>query len=413
MAERIVIYEDKDVVNLHPFTWTQPVWCMRVGAGTLGERIVRSYPKAKVAYWCRGFIKDVAREIHPEAEVNEPVKEDILLVNGRLFAAADLAKQIPIDGPEKVYRSGDSVAAARLSAKTAARFKRGPVDEPEVLEGLPSEEIPVEMIGYPWDLVHHNPAAIVEDFKLLRRPGEIAGTVDAGAHLLAKENVHVAEGARVMAGAVLNAEEGPVWIDRGATVMHNAVIEGPAYVGAKTAIKVGAKIYEGTSIGEVCKVGGEVEESIIHSYSNKQHDGFLGHAYIGMWVNLGADTNNSDLKNNYSNIDVILNGKKVDTGSMFVGLFMGDHAKAGINTMFNTGTVVGVGSNVFGGGFPPKYIPCFSWGGADGLTEYRLDKCLEVAQRVMARRKKELTPAQESLLRLVFERTKPERAGGR
>jgi UDP-N-acetylglucosamine diphosphorylase/glucosamine-1-phosphate N-acetyltransferase len=159
----------------------------------------------------------------------------------------------------------------------------------------------------------------------------------------------------------------------------------------------------------MCKVGGEVEESVIHSYSNKQHDGFLGHAYLGMWVNLGADTNNSDLKNNYGNVKVVINGRLVDSGSMFVGLTMGDHSKSGINTMFNTGTVVGVSSNVFGAGFPPKFVPSFSWGGSDGQETYELEKSLAVARRVMARRKVTLSAAEESLFRTVFELTRWER----
>jgi len=157
-------------------------------------------------------------------------------------------------------------------------------------------------------------------------------------------------------------------------------------------------------------VGGELEETIVHSYSNKQHDGFLGHSYLGMWVNLGADTNNSDLKNNYGNVKVYVDGEMVDSGSMFVGLTMGDHSKSGINTMFNTGTVVGVSCNVYGGGFPPKFIPSFTWGGAEGLVEYRLDKALETARAVMNRRKIDLTAADEKLIRGIFEATAKERA---
>jgi UDP-N-acetylglucosamine diphosphorylase/glucosamine-1-phosphate N-acetyltransferase len=191
--------------------------------------------------------------------------------------------------------------------------------------------------------------------------------------------------------------------------MANASLQGPVYVGAKSAIKMGAKIYEGTSIGEVCKVGGEVEETIIHSYSNKQHEGFLGHAYLGQWVNIGADSNNSDLKNNYGTVKVYVDGEMVDSGLMFVGLTMGDHAKCGINTMFNTGTVVGVMSNVFGSGYPEKFIPSFTWGGVEGMETYDIDKALEVARRVMARRKTALPAAQEKMLRQVFAMTASER----
>jgi len=185
--------------------------------------------------------------------------------------------------------------------------------------------------------------------------------------------------------------------------MPNAVIQGPCYVGEKSKIKIGAKIYPGTSIGEFCKVGGEVEESIIHSYSNKQHDGFLGHAYLGQWVNIGAGANNSDLKNNYSKVNVYVNGELIDSDSLFVGLTMGDHSKTGINTMFNTGTVVGVMCNIFGADLFSKFVPSFSWGSVRKMTENKLDKALQTARLVMGRRGQDMTPEYENMLKHVHE----------
>jgi UDP-N-acetylglucosamine diphosphorylase/glucosamine-1-phosphate N-acetyltransferase len=269
------------------------------------------------------------------------------------------------------------------------------------------------MISYPWDLVNLNGAEIVADFALLAPEKEkrMRGTVYEGAHLVNPGNIVIGEGSKVKPGVVLDAEGGPIWIGNNVTVFPNAVIEGPAFVGDRSLVKVGAKIYENTSIGPVCKVGGEVEGAVIHSYSNKQHDGFLGHAYLGMWVNLGADTNNSDLKNNYGNVKLVIDGETVDSGSMFMGLVMGDHSKSSINSMFNTGTVVGVSSNIFGSGFPPKSVPSFAWGGAEGLKTYDLEKALEVARRVMGRRKMALSGAEEKVLRAVFELTKKERGG--
>jgi len=279
---------------------------------------------------------------------------------------------------------------------------------------LPSEQVDVRLAAYPWDLVNANGKQIREDFAQLmkgkkRKGAKIRGKVYAGARLLDRKSIIIGEGSKVKPGAVLDAENGPIVLGKNVTIYPNAVVEGPAYVGDGSLIKIGAKIYENTSIGEVCKVGGEVEASIVHSYSNKQHDGFLGHSYLGMWVNLGADTNNSDLKNNYSSVKVTINGHAVDSGSQFVGLTMGDHSKSGINTMFNTGTVVGVGCNVYGGGFPPKYIPSFCWGGSEELVTYELGKCLEVARKVMARRKIQMSPAEERLFRTVFEMTRAER----
>ncbi|OPX32048.1 hypothetical protein B1H10_08075 [candidate division KSB1 bacterium 4484_188] len=221
--------------------------------------------------------------------------------------------------------------------------------------------------------------------------------------MLGKENVHIAAGARVMPGVVLNAESGPIYIDQGAVVMPNAVLEGPLYLGKKSRIKIGAKIYQDTTIGPVCKVGGEVEGSIIHSYSNKQHDGFLGHSYLAEWVNIGADTNNSDLKNTYGEITVFLNGSPVKTGKRFVGLIMGDHSKTGINTMLNTGTIVGVNCNVYGAGFPPKFIPSFSMGGSSGFREYNFEKALEVAEIVMSRRQVKFSEKHKNMFRAARE----------
>ena len=223
-------------------------------------------------------------------------------------------------------------------------------------------EVHIKYVTYPWDLVSINGEQIISDFDLLidRNDEMIKGKVYENVSMVNKENIFIDENADVKPGVVLDAEEGPIYIGKGAKVFPNAVIEGPCYIGDKSQIKVGAKIYENTSIGPVCKVGGEVEESIIHSYSNKQHDGFFGYAYLGCWVNLGADTNNSDLKNNYVNVKVFINDEQVDSGSMFVGLIMGDHSKSGINTMFNTGTVVGVSCNVYGPGFPESYHS-FMW----------------------------------------------------
>ncbi|MDP2038950.1 MAG: glucose-1-phosphate thymidylyltransferase, partial [Ignavibacteria bacterium] len=207
----------------------------------------------------------------------------------------------------------------------------------------------------------------------------------------------------------LDASQGPIYISKNAHVMSHSLIQGPAFIGEDSVVKAHAAIYHDTSVGEVCKVGGEIEASIIHSYSNKQHEGFLGHAYLGSWVNLGASTNNSDLKNNYSSVSVLIKGKNVDTHSQFVGLIMGDHSKTAINTMFNTGTIAGVSCNIFGAGFPARYIPSFSWGGTDFLRNYDIEKCIEVARIVYSRRKLQLTQAEEELLRAVYEATKHEK----
>src|SRR5690606_16982746 len=183
----------------------------------------------------------------------------------------------------------------------------------------------------------------------------------------------------------------------------NAVSEGPCFIGDHSVIKIGAKSYGQTAIGRWCKVGGEVENSIILGYSNKQHDGFLGHSCLGAWVNLGADTNTSDLKNNYGSVRVLLNGREVNSGRMLLGSLIGDHSQTGINTMLNTGTVIGVSANIFGGGFPPREIPSFAWGGSGGFEPFRPEKAIELARTVTARRGIDFTDADKRLLMQVWE----------
>jgi UDP-N-acetylglucosamine diphosphorylase/glucosamine-1-phosphate N-acetyltransferase len=412
MVGTICIFEDPQYVKLLPLVYTRPVYDLRCGILSLREKIQQKYPNANVALLCRPHLAEVVRQQNPGLQVNEVHSGDCLFLNGRILADPQLAKKIPLRGESALYLSGNIVVAIRIGSDRHAPVKGdfSEVFDVEHFAELLKIQVDVKLIEYPWHLVAGNGGEIAADFTYLMKSKQRTkkAKVYAGAHLVSRSNIFIDTGASVKPGVVLDGENGPIYIGKNAKIFPNAVIEGPAFIGAGTLIKIGAKIYENTSIGEMCKVGGEVEASIIHSYSNKQHDGFLGHSYLGMWCNLGADTNNSDLKNNYGNVKVFVNGKEVDTGSQFVGLTMGDHSKSGINTMFNTGTVVGVSSNVFGAGFPPKFIPSFAWGGADGLQAYDIEKALEVARRVMRRRKVEMTDADEKLLKRIFEATRHE-----
>jgi UDP-N-acetylglucosamine diphosphorylase/glucosamine-1-phosphate N-acetyltransferase len=229
--------------------------------------------------------------------------------------------------------------------------------------------------------------------------------------LIGDHSVFLEEGAKVEA-SILNTTAGPIYIGKDAEVMEGSIIRGPFSLGEHSQVKMGAKIYGPTTIGPHSKVGGEVNNSVIIGYSNKGHDGFLGNSVLGEWCNLGADTNTSNLKNNYDEVRVwsYVTNNFSRTGLQFCGLIMGDHSKSGINTMFNTGTVVGVSANVFGGGFPRTFVPSYSWGGASGFIDYRIDKALEVAQRVMERRGLVLNEVEESILRTVYDLTKQYRA---
>jgi UDP-N-acetylglucosamine diphosphorylase / glucose-1-phosphate thymidylyltransferase / UDP-N-acetylgalactosamine diphosphorylase / glucosamine-1-phosphate N-acetyltransferase / galactosamine-1-phosphate N-acetyltransferase len=418
MAETICIVEGSNYERLLPLVYCRPVYDLRCGINTLHEKIQRAYPRAHFVLHCRKYLTDVVKQHHPGIPVNELDGESRLFIDGRVIADNGLSRKIPLKGEDAVFRSEGTVVAARLSGANLRALVRPLPDTFALsdLTGVARKDVEVEFIHYPWNLVSHNGDQIRADIKALtgkKKGRKLKGKVYKGAVLVNPRDIFIDAGAKIKPGAVLDAENGPIYIGKNVAVFPNATIEGPAFIGDSSLIKIGAKIYENTSIGEMCKVGGEVEASIIHSYSNKQHDGFLGHAYLAMWVNLGADTNNSDLKNNYGNVKVYVNGEMVDSGSMFVGLTMGDHSKSAINTMFNTGTVVGVSSNIFGSGFPPKFVPSFSWGGAESLTKYDLKQSLEVARRVMARRKIVMTEADEHLLRKVFDLTAAERSNER
>jgi UDP-N-acetylglucosamine diphosphorylase/glucosamine-1-phosphate N-acetyltransferase len=408
----IGIFEDNNYDKLYPLTQTCPVFDLRCGIFTLKEKIQRQFPDHPLVLFCRGYLEDYIQSQNPDVQVNRLNSDSCLFINGRLLFDSEIARLFDVS-EETVYLHQSQITGAFLKDKNLIQFVKTLKENTDPDISLTIRHIEVKranLINYPWELVHYNPSEIERDFNSLNKQCILDGNVSEDAILVNEKKIYLGKNSVIKPGAILDADNGPIWIGEGATVMHNAVIEGPAFIGDGSTIKIGAKIYEGTSIGEVCKVGGEVEESIIHSYSNKRHDGFLGHAYLGQWVNLGADTNNSDLKNNYGNVKVWVRGVMIDSGSMFIGLTMGDHSKTGINTMFNTGTTVGPMCNVYGAGFPPKYIPAFSWGGSEGLVEHELDKALDTARQVMARRKQVLSPAYESIFRYIFEETRNERS---
>ncbi len=403
MVDKVVVFEDTRVDQLYPLTLTRPAFDLRCGILSLREKVAHAFPESTLGVLCRDYLNEMVCQDRGLAASTGADADACLFVNSRLLNVFDLPDVSKTT--QTIFYCGDAIVAANLKGPSVHAFseslrKKGRVDLPGVKH---SDVADARLISYPWDLVNNNAVEIKRDFERFAVGGHNLGEISDRATLLNLAQIYIGKGSTVAPGAVLDATDGPIHIAENVKIMAQAVIAGPASIGDNSVVRVGAKIYEGSSIGAVCKVGGEVEASIIHSFSNKQHDGFLGHSYIGQWVNLGADTNNSDLKNNYGSVKVWVNGDLVDSGSSFVGLFMGDHSKAGINTMFNTGTSVGVMCNVFGGGFPPKLIPSFSWGGSGGFEEHKLEKALETAEIVMGRRGCQLTPAQRKVLRHVFE----------
>ena len=419
----LCLFEDRKIEHLKPLVWTRPVFDLRLGMRTLLETSRDAFAPEETHLHVRPLLSDVTAKDYDNAVNRLPGDADILFVNGRyvaeegalldrLRAAADPKE------PGRVFLQGEDVVAAWVPASAsldsfgaapggALDIRRTALSR-ETFDGLSEERVDgATMIGRLWHLLDALHPALLRDFKVRTADGgsgHSAGSVHSATTLVHPEEIYIAPSAEVAAGAILRAGDGPIYVDEDAEIQEQAVIKGPAYIGRRTQVKVGAVI-EGSAFGYYVKVAGEVEDTVIHSLSNKAHPGFLGSSYLGRWCNLGADTNNSNLKNDYGTVTVYdpVEEDFVSTGRQFAGLFMGDHSKCSINTMFNTGTVVGVFCNIFGAGFPPRHIPSFSWGGAEGMMEYRLDKALQVAEAVMARRDAPYTEADWKLLAHIYE----------
>ncbi|MGB5529326.1 MAG: GlmU family protein [Ignavibacteriaceae bacterium] len=409
----ICIFEDEQYLNFEPLIYSRPVFNLVCGMTTLKEKIIRAFPKEKVMLKCRNYLEQFVKAENPKLKVNQFDNDDYLFINGRIVVPSNLKNVLKIkSNEEKVFVSNGFVVAAKLSRN---KVKEMDLDNAEVIDtklfsNLPAEEVDVEYANYLWDLIYLNGKEIQNDLKFYSKSKVSVKKKYTGVNFVNKKNIFIGKDVDIKPGVVLDASTGPIYIEKNVTIFPNAVIQGPFYIGESSKIKSCATIYPNVSIGKVCKVGGEVEDTIIHPFSNKQHSGFLGHSYLGSWINLGADTNNSDLQNNYGSIKVQVNGRHIDSGKQFVGLMMGDHSKTAINTMFNTGTVVGFSSNVFGAGFPPKYIPSFGWGGSDSMKEYKLVKAIETAKAVFARRDKNFEKDDEEMFETIFNLTKEERS---
>jgi len=408
---RVCVFEDAGSDNLYPINLLRPTFELRCGAVSLRERILRGYPGAQVSYFVREHLAAVYRGqiAAPVNDADSLRGDDLLLINGRMLALRGWPQGA---GDDEVGLCGDAVAYARLRSATAAAL--GGSDAVSLAERAKQKvrtvAAPQTLITYPWHLIEHNGECIAADFAALPRTGVHGELAEMSVIYGPKDQVYVAPGAQIHPMVVLDTHGGPVIIEEGAKVFPHTRIEGPSYVGRGAQI-VGGKIREGCSIGPVCRVGGEVEESIIHGYSNKYHDGFLGHAYVGEWVNLGALTTNSDLKNDYGNVEVYLKGELVNSGSTKVGSFIGDHTKTSIGTLLNTGTVIGVGCLILGGSeILPKYIPSFAWYYNGHVAKGGgFDAFLGTARTAMGRRGVELTDHDVELLRAAREMTKEER----
>lgn len=411
----ICIFEDNNCLDFEPLVFSRPVYDLICGTFTLKEKILLSFGNPDYILHCRNYLQEITKRNNRGKKVNQLPEEDCLFINGRVVANNNLKAAFDITNKKKkVFISNNQLAAVFVPQSDMNNIinLQNELFDLSFFKDYEKNEVDVQMVNYLWDLININGEELIKDFELrlsshsrLNYLNEVPDTV----HLINDDQIFVEENVTIKPGVVLDASSGPIYIEKNSKILPNAVIEGPFFLGESSIVKTGAALYSNTSIGKVCKIGGEIEQSIFMPYSNKQHSGFLGHSYLGSWVNLGADTNNSDLKNNYSKIKISLTSKEVDTGLQFLGLMIGDHSKSAINTMFNTGTVVGFSSNVFGAGFPDKYIPSFAWGGFENLNSYDLNKSIETAKIVTSRRKIDFTSDDELLFKEIYNLTKSDR----
>ena len=380
---------DGDVRNsLLPFTYTRPVADIRIGILTIREKW-----ELHLGLTTTTITEEYLEEKYPMVEMEENI-----LINASFCPTESLIEKVKnLSKDEAIFKGDDVIAFYTSDSQEEVNF-----DEYTQIE-FDEDLIQVKNT---WDIFSLNDKAIQEDFNLITE-GRESQPIPEGTRCINKENIFIEEGAEIIF-ATLNASSGPIYIGKDAVILENSAVKGPFAMCEHAVLKMGAKIYGGTTLGPYCKVGGEVGNSVLFGYSSKGHDGYLGNAVLGEWCNLGADTNNSNLKNNYAEVKLwnYETGRFAKTGLQFCGLMMGDHSKCGINTMFNTGTVVGVSANIFGSGFPRNFVPSFSWGGASGFTEYKTNKVFEVAEVVMKRRDIVFDEIDQKILEHVFEETK-------
>ncbi len=384
-----VLFDDYSRNHLLPLTFTRPVAELRVGISTIREKWERLL-RAKTSTLTEDYLS-----------TKYPVKNarGTVLINASILPTREMVRRIKRLAENESLVSDDIIIAQRMDT---SMLENSPDPADEKIRPVQLKEEVVK-IAFPWDIFSKNGTVLSEDFAALTR-GQKSQKPDASNQVTGKHKLFIDKTAKVF-GASLNTTNGPIYIGPGAEVMEGALIRGPFALCEGSTVKMGAKIYGPTTIGPQCKVGGELNNVVFQGYSNKAHEGFLGQSVIGEWCNIGADTNSSNLKNTYEVVKLwnYPTQKFMHTGLQFCGLIMGDHSKCGINTMFNTGTVVGVSANIFGAGFQRNFVNSFAWGGTAGFSAYNIEKALAVARAVYKRRDLELTHTDEQILRHIHQ----------
>lgn len=393
---QIVVFDDIHTKCFYPLSHLRSTGDLRCGILKLRQRLQFFFGAEDTCLILDPNLEELYAQRHPDWLLNQVPEGPKLYLNSRIRVdESSLAEIRALQDGYALVNQQDIIA---IRSDKDIAFAQA---LPESLKAIPCK---IELYRQAADLIHDNARLIRLDFENVFYEADNYFETEPGVTVLHPYNIWIAENVSFAPNVVLDASDGPIVIDEGVKVMANSVITGPAYIGKKSIVKVAAKIYGGVSIGPVCKVGGEVEGSIFQAYSNKQHDGFLGHAFVGEWVNLGADTNNSDLKNTYKNVKTYSYPvqSQIDSGSRFMGCVLGDHVKTGINCSLNTGLVVGTGSNIYGGKLFSNFVPDFSWGEADNLVPYRLSEFCTTAAVVKARRSIGLSPTELSLLKHIY-----------
>lgn len=366
-----------------PFTLTRPLGTLRIGIMTNEERILKFDSKAEVCFQTEDYLSPKFSVVEKDAEG--------LLINSQIVLTENLMAVIALlEGGDFLLKDDIWIAKKGVSSSRNIQYK---------------EEVII--LNNRWDIYQENAKALQSDFEWITK-GRVSLPLSSTNTIIGDAKaIFLEEGAKVEA-SILNTNEGPIYVGEDAEIMEGSVVRGGLALGSHAALKLSTKVYGATSLGPHCKAGGELNNVVFQAYSNKGHDGFLGNAVIGEWCNLGADTNSSNLKNNYSFVSCYSYETQgiEKTAVQFMGLMMGDHSKCGINTMFNTATVCGVSANIYGGEFPPKYIPSFAWGGASGFQIYDLDKAIETAQAMMKRRSIEFTEGDRRIFQHLFQKDK-------
>jgi UDP-N-acetylglucosamine diphosphorylase/glucosamine-1-phosphate N-acetyltransferase len=392
MANIILFDPISNRESLLPFTFTRPVSEIRVGIFTIAEK------------WMNYFNSSVSYLTRPHLSIKYALKStsDNILINGAICPDKELVDAIQKLEKWEILLKNNTILAIRTAKIENAN------ELPQILKSfnksIPFKREVTEIIHF-WDIFKNNGSQIRADFELVKKQGISHKPDDEHSRFYNIKNIFIEEGVKIRA-SILNAENGPIYLGKNSEIQEGAMIRGPFALCENSTVNMGAKIRGDATVGPFSKVGGEISNSVIFGYSNKAHDGFLGNSVIGEWCNLGADTNTSNLKNNYSPIKIYNypTNSLIDSGLTFCGLAMGDHSKCGINTMFNTGTVVGVNANIFGGNFPPKFISSFSWGESElSQIKFDFDKAIAIAEKVMERRLIKLSDTDKDILKWVFE----------